>query len=246
MPLAIPYVPYWPVAADLFPNPTYPQILATVNTGDTDLYTVPSGRRALTMASYRVFNPSAGSILPYIEMKVGGVYYRLGAQPTVGSGGANAVSPVASMVLEAGESLSINTTTTNGLEISGNVIEIDATSPITRALVTSFTNGDNTLYTVPTGKRAFLLGSVNAGVPTLAAVSTAIAAGANTNVSVYTYMTPSGGSQRKQEVAGTVGVQPSSRVMGPLILSAGDVLGLNVVTGASLNFAYALLIERAV
>src|SRR4051794_16203884 len=76
-----------------------------LSTGNTDLYTVPSGRKCLILAvPGRQYNTSAGSIVFFMQVKVSGTYYRLTSNTTsvtLTSSSNGAVSTVP-IVLNAG------------------------------------------------------------------------------------------------------------------------------------------------
>jgi hypothetical protein len=60
-------------------------------------------------------------------------------------------------MLNAGEILSVNTATNNGLNIWHIIYEMDASSPIYGGRVLGLANGDNTLFTISAGKTGTLL-----------------------------------------------------------------------------------------
>lgn len=124
-------------------------------TGNTDLYTCPTGKRAFVGAS-RVNNASGGTVSVYPAIKVSGSYYQIGTTSSVSTG--TAVDLIVGfgigIVLEAGESLAVNCATTAGANVNAMVYEFDSTANFKTAKILALSNGANTLYTCPTGKNA--------------------------------------------------------------------------------------------
>lgn len=128
----------------------------------SDLYTVPTGRRAI-LVGYNFVNRSAGSIASAAMIKIAGNYYQITASS---SAGANAESNgLANFVAEAGETFAVRSDTSTSV---GNtwlqVIEYDASVPVYTARAIAPANGTTTLYTVPTGSNAYLLNSAAASI----------------------------------------------------------------------------------
>ena len=124
-------------------------------TGNNDLYTVGSGQRAIVFSA-TCYNQSAGNITPTMQAKIGGTYYKLQGFGIV-STGTSAIVQSLGYVFEAGESISVNTTTNNGLNIYVCVVLFDDTCAVYSPKLTSLTGGNDTLYTCPTGKTAIIL-----------------------------------------------------------------------------------------
>jgi len=126
-------------------------------TGDNDLYTVPSGKRVAWIMC-GVLNISAGNIPCFATINIGGTYYRLTSTVTPSSGAAQVLSQIG-YIAEAGEKLSINTTTTNGLNVYARLIEFDDSCAVKTAKLTSLTGGADTVYTCPASTTALVLDS---------------------------------------------------------------------------------------
>lgn len=126
--------------------------------GNTDIYTVPAGRRAAVFG-YAVMNPSAGAITFIPEFKVSGTYFAPAANGLagVGAGVSNAQSTTVMPILEAGEILAVNAATTAGGQIWFEVFEFDNTSGLKSSKLLSLASGNNTVYTVPANKSAVVL-----------------------------------------------------------------------------------------
>lgn len=137
------------------PNARFVSAFAsTVGTGDVDLYTVPSGKRVLVLALNAISTTgSTGNATPIV--KIGGSYYQLGQSVSITGSALGTVFPNI-YVAEAGEIIAVNTTTT-GFNIWIRAIEFDNTGPLFSPKLTSLSVGDNTLYTVPSGKSVFVI-----------------------------------------------------------------------------------------
>lgn len=216
---------------------------ASVNTGDTDLYTVPTGKKAL-ICNQNSYNSSVGNITYFWQIKVSSTYYRISSSVTLATGNRTSSTTVpAAIVLSAGESISINTATNNGLNVWIRVIEFDATfAGVKTARILSLANGDNTLYTVPAGKTAIILGThmeMNPGT-----INFCNASGASRDVIIY--IVPSG------ETAGTTNqVFPTTAVGNGVFqqftvnasMDAGDFIVINTNSGTAGQNAYVTYME---
>ena len=136
-----------------FPNVTYPAvILAAGAAGNNDVYTVPSGRKAVVYGFIYGNNSGAGAISVTPQIKISGTYYKTGASVSAGTGVVGGtVVPGVPILLNAGEIFSINADIA-GIQVQGvEIYEFDDTSPLARAQIASFSVGFNTLFTVPGG-----------------------------------------------------------------------------------------------
>lgn len=226
------------------PGARFVNVITAVNTGDTDLYTVPTGKQAL-IQQYVVYNTSAGNITWHPQFKVSGTYYRLNQDQTLSTatGSANTTS---STILSAGEIASINTTTNNGLNVHLCIIEVDAVStPIKVGRKLGLSNGNNTIYTAV--NRAYLLSLTNAGFqlnPNGGINVTFFSDGSTRNI--FLNIVPSGGSPATgNRFTATTLVNANSRGTFGLCacLAPGDFINLNVDTGAASQWAAAYAIE---
>ncbi len=138
---------------------SYPVIVGSnLGSGSTDLYTAPAGKRAIAINIMNYNTGTSNTIFP--QLKSGGNYYRLQNSVTMATD-VNVANSTLLPVIEPGESYSINCTTT-GLNTRMEIIQYDANVPIYSPKLLSLANGDNTVYTVPTGKKAFLARGVQA------------------------------------------------------------------------------------
>ena len=213
-------------------NVRFPSMFGSnLATGNNDLYTVPTGRTAIISLG-RVYNQSAGNIGWYWQLSSGGTYYRLNSTTTTATLAANAVKPVF-IVLAAGESISINTVTNNGLNAWGTVVEVPASTPIVRGSVLAPASGNNTVYTVPTGKTAMGLTPFSTAVANAADVLPVVynSNGTAGSLNVIVHTVPSGGTPGATNLA-----RPSTAVAAnaveqvPLVtpsMNTGDFLNVN-------------------
>lgn len=118
----------------------------------TDVYTVPTGKRALILGAY-LANQGANNPNIQVKYKIGGSYYRATATSLISSGTVTTVAHT--IVLEAGESISI-TTDASGISYWVRGVEYDANVALYSPRLVSLSSGNNTLYTVPSGKTAYV------------------------------------------------------------------------------------------
>lgn len=137
---------------------SYPRIHgALMASGDNDLYTVPTGKRLIVFAG-RCYNSTGSSITAIYKVKISATYYVMAANTTC-TNGTDGTLTLSAYILNAGESVSINTSAQD-LDVTINGILYDATVPMYSVHVTSLSTGDNTIYTVPSGKTAYIVDSV--------------------------------------------------------------------------------------
>jgi len=216
------------------------------SSGDVDFYTVPTGRRAI-LTALSANNNTGGSINVIPKLKVSSTYYRLGATTAVSAGTNSNVTGLLG-VAEAGESFAVNVSAT-GLNVWLKIVEFDSSSPIvcTRLLGTAIANGDNTLYTCPSGYSVVLLSCFD--VP--ASVSTAtggIRYGNDTGSSrtLKLNVVPSGGSVGTSNLM--VQTQTASNAaltaMTPTFaLAAGDFVSVNVDSNSASQILWIVVQE---
>ena len=211
--------------------------------GNNDLYTVPANKRAM-IASYSSYNQSGGTIIFFTQIKIGGVYYRVEANISLGTLGTASSSTTPHIFLEAAESIAVNTDLV-GLNINYKVIEFDATVPVKTIMkLASWASGDNTLYTVPAGKTAILLDTLLnliGGVSTLAYCDMS-----GGTVNIIWHLVPSGGSPGATNLAAPlVAVANNVKQMrnGIATLNAGDFVNINVDSITNTQIAWINVIE---
>lgn len=212
--------------------------------GDNDLYTVPTGRRAI-IGQCVLRNDTAGNITVFTEIKHSGTYYRNSSNVTVSSGGNNgAPVMVASTILDAGDILAANAITTAGAYIAFTIIEFDSTSSLKSGNVFGLSTGDNTIYTCPTGKTAIPV-AINPVTAMFGRPMMGIAIGAVAPGTVSVRLVKSGGSPSIVLISGnilTTNATVAILTAGSSLL-AGDSFVANVTTGDSAQSIFSGWIE---
>jgi hypothetical protein len=135
----------------------YPR--ANVNggaSGNNDTYTVPAGLRAIVLTStYRSQSGSSATVVP--NWKISGTYYPVNfSTQTVGAGALVNDTVDGGMILEAGESISFNSTQAS-LNFFCQLVQFSNQSNLRTVKTIGATNGDQTVYTCPAGKHAILM-----------------------------------------------------------------------------------------
>ncbi len=238
-----------PLVGTFLRGATFPRVFGIqLATGDNDVYTVPTGRRAIVFG-VRVFNTSAGNISWFVQQKVSSTYYRMSATLTTATNLSGTQSQCCHM-LEAGDSLSVNSTTTNGLNVIGHVIEFDAACPVKQGRKLGLTTGDNTVYTCPAGKTAMMIGFTNDASNQLLSVmcgdGTGFFIADGSTRSITGNYVPNGGSPATtNRILSALSVAASDRGLLPFVgnLSAGDSYSVNVDVGNAAQSAYVFVVE---
>lgn len=218
-------------------------------TGDNDLYTVPASKRAIIYGNVG-YNPSAGTITWFPQVKISGTYYKIGASSNLSTGagtGANfAVSSVVPYILEVGEIFSINTTTTAGLNIWFRAIEFSDTYPLSSKKIVALANGDNTLYTCANAQGAILPVVVNsAGAQVAAQIYVMNSSGATRTYIAYLVPVAGSAGSTNQLIPATA---VNNGVLSTLLacnshLDNGDFIVLNTNSGTAGQFAWINIFE---
>jgi len=238
-----------PTASSVFGFPVFPdigqrvyQFATNIPAGHTDAYLVPAGKR-LFVRGYQVRNltGTAGAASLHIKDS-GGTYRRFNQQNTVNGNSHRAdINP---FIVEAGETLAFYSST-GSMNYYAHGILMDNTSRIKRAVV-ELVNGDNTVYTVPSGKRAFLssltLGVfVNVTTPHINVINDS-----GSTISLIPYFIPNGATKASIGAWGSgvaVGNLGSNTAAAPELMNAGDSLVVEASVGASGARCYILYME---
>jgi hypothetical protein len=122
--------------------------------GTVDWYTCPAGKRAAVMGISYCSPSGNASITPML--KSGGNYYNLNSTQTATPIGVGAGGIVNLIILEAGESISTNQSTSS-INVWISIMEFDSDIPFKTAKLLSLASGNNTVYTCPTGKTAIFV-----------------------------------------------------------------------------------------
>lgn len=206
--------------------------------GDIDLYTVPAGKRAIISLAH--FNTTVATITLFHEVKIAGVYYRINSNVTPSTLGNGAVSN--GYIFEPGEIFAINTSAL-GMNVSGFAILFDVANTLKCVKLLNFIVGDNTVYTCPNGRIAYL-----AGFDAMFNTSGANPAGfllSNMTAGVVTVklnLVRSGGVVAATNQMAQSALAINSTTGGALdtILLPGDFLSVNVSANGKLMSAFSL------
>ena len=225
---------------------SYPRVSGSnLSTGNNDLYTVPAGKRALISTMFVYNHSGVGNIVWYPAIKISGTYYRLLTSATTGdtaTGSTNVISYIA----EAGETLSIVTATNNGANVYCRVAEFDSSCAVYSPKLLALANGDNLIYTVPSGKTAVILD--NQLVPLMGNGGTALmyvnSSGGARNIQWF--IVPSGQSTGVNFATTAVAAASDTQrtnTLGIATLSAGDFLTINTNAATATQIAWVNVME---
>ena len=211
-------------------------------TGNTDLYTVPAGRRAFFSNIYVYNTGSTSTISP--QIKIAGSYYILGTSASLNSGTPAQKAPTSLYVAEAGESLAI-ASSAQPINVWAGVVEFDNSSALMSSKIMTFINGDNTVYTVSAGKTALLPGFIadQTGTSMLGYINTSGGTRA-----IKWNIVPSGGSPGTTNLSGTASVTNNTissgmAVLSPLTMNSGDFISINSDANTSGQLAWVTTVE---
>jgi hypothetical protein len=242
--LSVPSTEILPV----FPNSigltgvSYPSISGyNLPIGDTDLYLVPAGKRALVI-NMSLLNISAGTISWFLQARIAGILHKIRASVALGATFANTLI-LNFFIFEAGESIVINVATTNGLNVFPTLIIFDAANNPKRNLLSALNLGNNTVYTCPPNKTAIILGNTLSDFGRANYIN---ATGVNRTINWY--LVPNGGLPGLTNQISTVGgsVIPNGSIVSIGIgasLNAGDFVVINTDSGAAGQLAFINVIE---
>lgn len=211
-------------AGTILPNLVFRNVYKNITaTGNTDLYTCPTNKRAIA-CEIALFNNSGVTITSgfYATIKVSGTYYQSTPAATVSN--LTNGSRSSHYILEAGETIAVNVNQ-QPCNVWGGVMEFDNTSNLKSAKLTAFVVGDNTVYTVPVGKTSVILPntftSCNGTIGTLSYGNSS-----GTTRSITFNVVNSGGSP------GTTNqIAPTTSVPSPNILFSPSITGFTMVSG---------------
>lgn len=200
------------------------------SSGFNDIYTVPSGRRAIITTIWAICQSSTVSATA--AYKNSGTYFN-GASPSVSLNSASTPQNLLTLIpliLESGEILSIYLASAVATNVWPVILEVDNSCVIKSSKTGPLVAGNNLCYTCPAGKTALLLDPrLNWGAPN----ATAIGAIGTANATYLQYV-PSGQSPgstfriTNNVTSGTTGggSSASSVTRGPT-LNAGDMIYAN-------------------
>jgi hypothetical protein len=200
-------------------------------------YTVPAGKRTACF-SMGSWHSTSSSTITYPTVNISGSHYGLLAAATSSVAGAN---HLIGYILAAGEGLGFHVNSA-GVNASATCMEFDDTVPIFSAKVSSFSNGNNTVYTCASYTRCVLLSNgAFGGMPFLqwgASLSFTDTVG---SVNFTSNFVRSGGSVAStNQLGGTTASVVNSRHNIPMVgvMQPGDFININVATSAATKFAW--------
>lgn len=210
--------------------------------GDVDLYTVPAGSKVICPAML-VYNDSGSGVNIYTEAKISGTYYRMIA--TVSPGANAAAIPNVYFVFSAGQTVSINIGTASVLNVFPVLIQFDVSASLSSAFLTTFSAGNNTLFTA-SGNGALILSAANGtanflffGETRTGNVNYLNNSGTSRTVSMN--CVPSGGSvgtNNRIENALTITTGTTNSVASCATLASGDFVNINTDANTAGQFAW--------
>lgn len=214
--------------------------VGNAGTGNIDLYTAPAGKRAL-IRGFVAGNSTGGSLNATPQVKISATYYNLGALIAVGATGFNSAS--VGFVLEPGESFAVLTSGT-GLNLWATIIEYDSATPLFSARLTSFSTGDNTLYTVTTGKSAQTLTQATNALNLAGQIMYWNNSGGARTYSIYSVANGGSKGSTNQLVFGA-SLANATTIISNLFsnISSGDFIVINVDAGTATQFAFMTVAE---
>ena len=225
---------------------SYPQIIGSnLSTGNNDLYTVPSGKR-LAIYGSNLYNTSIGNIVWYMTAKISGTYYRLVTNSTASTGAVSAGGAV-TFILEAGEILSVNTATNNGANVNVRAVLFDDSIPIYSSRLLALAVGDNTVYTVPSGKSAILINALM-GIDQGNSNSFFYVNSSGGARTIYWHVVPTGqavGSGYQMTASASVNDATRSTLQGTVSLTDGDFVNINTDANTATQIAWVNVMETA-
>ncbi len=218
----------------------------TTAAGNNDLYTVPTGKKAVQIGAMAYINDTAGSINVYTQLKRGGSYFRLANAAAVTNGTTGFSAPGLYFIMSAGDILALNDSAGSG-GVIGGVLEFDATVPLFGVLVTAVASS-NTLYTVPTGKCARLLATAPDNLVNISA-SVLHANDSGVSITRTVYFVPSGDAKGTDNLmtppAGTsLATAAVSATTFPGLMSAGDSLVVDLSATTATQALFLTYYER--
>ena len=237
--------PFVAPGAAFLPGATAVSIYQTgVGIGNADLYLCPASMRCAFLSIW-AFNTGVTStaIIPLI--KHAGVYNRVGTASV--SIATNAASGATSgFILEAGDTIAVNSSAAGVLNIFGQVIQFSNTAALMTKYLIGCANGDNTVYTVPLGKSAVVVS--NSLLPS-SAINQAVTANFSSDISgrnVHFNLVPAAGtpgstnqSSPQQTVTATLVTSTNFN----FTLTAGQFVSVNVDVGNAAQIAWLNVME---
>jgi len=223
------------------------QNFSGTGSGNNVIYTVPAGYRAIFLGA-TFFNNSGSSVNVYPAVQIAGTVYQLAAASAAGNNAQKVIQTTTAYIAEAGESLVINFSTNTTGNLILPVVLISNTSTLKTKKLTSFSVGNNALYTVPSGSSAVFVGIGDLIVPGPNGQFAYFNASGG-SVTLIIYQVPSGataGTTNQILPSTSVGNNAAQNSTSPaMCLNSGDSIVVNVSAATAGQFAWATVLEFA-
>jgi hypothetical protein len=214
--------------------------LASNLNSTVDIYTCPTGRKAYISA---IYSSGGTSVTGTYKIKVGGNYYNRSTPGLSVSSNSFNTMPT---VINAGESFSItiNAGGGTGANIWVRIIEMDISSPIYSPRLLTISSGNNTLYTVPSGKTALILDGYG-GQGNAAGTPNGYFNVSGGAITVSSYVVPNAGSPGTGNLlnTGSVANNGSLVVAQSMSMNSGDSIVVNSASSSASQWAWVTVLE---
>lgn len=216
---------------------------ALLGNGDTDLYTVPAGKRVI-VALTTFYNTTATPRNGRTQVKISGTYYAISQSTSLGANAAAPVGTLLNTILEAGDILAVNVDTGAAINVEFRLIQFNNTFGLRTARLLTVANGNNTVYTVPVGKHTIALNNS----PFVSPANDTVIGFVNRSGgprSVQGFFTPNGGTpiQFSNTAALADGSISFVTRCGPSLLNPGDAVVVATNSAAAEQTAWFNLYE---
>lgn len=233
----------------LFKNPKFKKVALNISatSGNIDLYTVPAGKNIFIL---QIFSYLTASTSLNLSVKSSGNYYKLGNASTFTTN-FTATGYQSFFLIKTGETAAVNALTAATGNITLSFIEFDNDSSLKRYELFSLVNGNNTVYTCPTGYQAYpcsFIQPINNQISTNSRVNYYNGTGAGRTISIYYVPNGSSPGSTNLTFSGSIGNGTNSLSAVNTFcfpnLQAGDSYVINTDSSASTQVAWINVIER--
>lgn len=235
------------MSAIVQPTGGTPTAIVTGTGAHNDVFTCPSTNptTGVTARCYveagMLYSNGAATVNTYWEVKIGGTYYPVTSNVSIAASVASNVA--IGYVLEAGEIVSCNTASTASFNCWALVTIGDNTSPLKSVGLTTWINGNNTLYTCPASTVCTITNPQSFG---RAGGSGRYQNQTGGSLTVVVNVVPSGGSvqtlNRTLNASASNGL--SANLPASTYLATGDFINVNTGSNSSAQFAWVNVLER--
>jgi hypothetical protein len=227
------------------PSVKYPR--ANINSsasGNNDVYTVPAGRRTIVLTS--TLRSGSGSTATIVQnWKISGTYYTTTFSAiSLTAGTVLNDTNDGGFIMEAGESISFNSNQT-AINMYVQLIEFDSAASLKTVKTIGATNGDQTIYTCPSGKMAAIM-SGNGQIWGMTNRGLFISNNSGGSITSNIYIVPNGNSKGANNLfQGSIATSNGlcSRINCAAILSPGDFIVWNCNTTNANALCAATILE---